>query len=181
MHIGHLNVNGIRSKFAQVEVMLTSKDNDIAIFGVTESKLGPNQPDAFFYIDGYKMYRKDKMESSGGVIIYVRDDIVCNRRKDLENSQLETLLLEVFPKGNESFFVGITYRNPNSNVKWNEDFENQVETFLDEQKEIILLGDFNKDLLNPSVKSQWCDYMTSFGLIQCVEEATRVIKIEVDL
>ena len=51
MHIGHLNVNGIRSKFAQIEVMLNSKDNDIAIFGVTESKLGPNQPDAFFNID----------------------------------------------------------------------------------------------------------------------------------
>lgn len=176
LHIGHLNVNGIRSKFPQVEVMLKSEENDIAIFGVTESKLGPNQPDAFFYIEGYKMYRKDKIESSGGVIIYVRNDIVCNRREDLETDQIEMLLLEVFPKGNKSFIVGITYRNPNSNVKWNEDFENQVEHFLDEQKEIILLGDFNKDLLNPTVKSQWCDYMTSFGLVQCVKEATRVIE-----
>ena len=40
---------------------------------------------------------------------------------------------------------------------------------------MLLLGDFNKDLSNPQVKTQWLDYMNSHGMSQHVKEATRVV------
>ena len=46
---------------------------------------------------------------------------------------------------------------------------------LQEEKEIYLLGDINRDLLNNQVHRAWTDYMEPFGLTQMVSEATRVI------
>ena len=46
---------------------------------------------------------------------------------------------------------------------------------LREDKEIYLMGDINRDLLNDQIKTAWTDYMEPFGLTQLVSEATRVI------
>ena len=75
---------------------------------------------------------------------------------------IETVWVEMFPINSKSFLIGFLYRNPNSKVKWKEDFEAHIENVLDEQKEMILLGDFNKDLFNPQVKANWDDYMAQF-------------------
>ena len=45
---------------------------------------------------------------------------------------------------------------------------------LKEEKEIYLMGDINRDLLNSQVKKAWTEYMEPFGLVQLVTEATRV-------
>ena len=49
-----------------------------------------------------------------------------------------------------------------------------MENVLKEEKEIYLMGDINRDLLNSNVNKAWTDYMEPFGLSQLVSEATRV-------
>ena len=66
------------------------------------------------------------------------------------------------------------YRPPNSTIQWNEIFEENIENVLREEKEIYLMGDINRDLLNKQIKQAWSDYMEPFGLVQMVSEATRV-------
>ena len=66
------------------------------------------------------------------------------------------------------------YRPPNSTVRWNEQFEDCLEKVLQEEKEIYLLGDINRDLLNDQVHKSWADYMEPFGLAQLVREPTRI-------
>ena len=44
---------------------------------------------------------------------------------------------------------------------------------LKEEKEIYLMGDFNRDLLSNQVNKAWTDYMEPFGLFQLVTQATR--------
>ena len=41
-------------------------------------------------------------------------------------------------------------------------------------KNFILLGDFNKDLLNVETDREWGNFTTSLGLKQLVNEPTRV-------
>ena len=83
------------------------------------------------------------------------------------------------PKLRENFlFCSILARpddtSPNSTVQWNEIFEENIENVLREEKEIYLMGDINRDLLNKQIKQAWSDYMEPFGLVQMVSEATRV-------
>lgn len=177
MHIGHLNVRGIRSgkKFDQIKILLRSEENDISMLGLSESKLGCEVPDSFYQIENFQCFRKDKVQGSGGLLIYVKNDVSCKRREDLEHVNFESVWLEVFPKCSKSFLVGHFYRNPQSNITWNETFDDQVEKVMDENKEVFILGDFNKDLLNLQIKQQWLDYINSHGLVQHVGEATRVV------
>ena len=53
-------------------------------------------------------------------------------------------------------------------------FEQFFENVLNEGKEIILLGDFNKDLLNPNAHREWLVLTESLGLSQLVTQPTRV-------
>ena len=78
------------------------------------------------------------------------------------------------PVHSKSFLVGHLYRPPNSTIQWNEIFEESLENVLKEEKEIYLLGDFNRNLLNNQINSAWTDYIGPFGITQLVSEATRV-------
>ena len=145
------------------------------MLGVSESKLGSEIPDSFIQIQNFQCFRKDKMQGSGGLIVYVRNEISCSHRKDLETEHFESMWFEIFPKNSKSFLVGHFYRNPLSTISWNEIFDGQLEKAIEEEKELFLLGDFNKDLLNPQIKQQWIDYMNSHGVTQHVNEPTRVV------
>ena len=107
--------------------------------------------------------------------VYVRNDISSSRRKDVENEHFESIWTEINPKNSKPVLIGHFYRNPVSSISWNENFDDQVEKAAEEEKEIFLLGDFNKDLSNPHIKTQWLDYMNSHGMSQHVNEPTRVV------
>ena len=56
-------------------------------------------------------------------------------------------------------------------------FENIIEKVLQEEKETYILGDFNRDLLNPQIKKSWLEYMEQFGLFQLVKVPTRETEV----
>ena len=111
-------------------------------------------PDNAFIANKYQLFRKDRVltqewqEKGGGLLVFVKDGIKCERRKDLETDEVECLFLEIMLKNSKSFLVGNLYRNPKETVQWNENIENLMEKALCEEKEIYVLGDFNRDLLN---------------------------------
>lgn len=177
MRFGHFNIRGIRSgeKMDQIKLMLQSNENNISMLGVSETKLGSEMPDSFIQIHNFQCFRKDKIKGSGGLVVYVRNEISCSRRKDLENEHFESMWFEVFPTNCKSFLVGHFYRNPLSKIAWNEVFDEQMEKAIEDEKELFLLGDFNRDLLNQQIKQQWLDYMTSHSVTQHVNEPTRVV------
>ena len=63
---------------------------------------------------------------------------------------------------------------PNETVCWNELYDDQFDKILICEKEIYLIGDFNLDLLQESIRKSWLEYMESFGLKQVIEFPTRV-------
>ena len=158
LKIGHLNIQGLQNKFEQVDLLLNNSGNDIHIFGLSETKLKNFHPDSAFTIDNYQLFRKDRFisrerrEQGGGIIVYVKNGVKVERRLDLERNEIECVWLEVSPKKSKSFLVGTLYRHPNEGVLWNEYFEDMMETILANQKEIYLLGDFNRDLINVNIK-----------------------------
>ena len=174
--IGHINIHGLNNKMDQVRLMLSSDQNKIHIFGLSETKLQSFHPDNIYEIDGYqKPFRRDRKEKQGGgILLYAKNGVSCQRRSDLEHENLECIWLEVKPNKSKPFLVGHIYRPPDSGIIWNETFEDCIENVLKEEKELYLLGDVNRDLLNRQIKTSWSEYMEPFGLSQLVSEATRV-------
>ena len=179
LKIGHLNIQGLQNKFEQVDLLQNNSGNEIHIFGLSEIKLKTFHPDSAFIVDNYQLFRKDRFisrerrEQGGGIIVYVKNGVKVERRLDLERNEIECVWLEVSPKKSKSFLVGTLYRHPNEGVQWNEYFEDMMETILANQKEIYLLGDFNRDLINVNTKTAWLEYMEPFGLHQKVNFPTR--------
>lgn len=175
MRIGHLNIQGLSNKIDQVKLMLTSKNNSIHILGLSESKLKDYHSDSVFLIDGYQRpIRKDRLEGGGGIIVYIKEGVVFKRRSDLELNELECVWLEICPTNSSSFLICFMYRHPNARVGWNESFENCLDKIYGVEKELYILGDFNRDLFNTNIKRNWLDFISPFGLHQMVNQATRV-------
>ena len=109
LKMGHLNVQRIQSKIEQIDLLLNSSSNDIQFFGLSESKLNDSHTSKFFNINNFQLFRKDRVisagrpEQGGGVIVYVKDGIKCERRIDLECVNIECIWLEIFPKNNKIF------------------------------------------------------------------------------
>lgn len=174
-HIGHLNIQGFRGKVDQVKLLLTSPNNNIHLFGLSETMLTENQGENFLYINGYeKPFRKDRKAGGGGLLVYVKTGSICKRREDLEIQEIESICLQITPEKAKPYLVGFVYRPPSSHTDWCEYFELQVDKISNEEKEFYILGDINRDLLNDQIKGNWMKFIDSLGMEQLVNEPTRV-------
>ena len=181
INIGHLNVQGIcgdkMSKFSEISAILTAPENSkLHIFGMSETKLKSHKINSIFKVNGFQSpFRKDNNDNGGGgIIVYVREGILAKRREDLETNDIACLWLEICPNNGKSFLVGNMYRPPDTKVEFNDRFEDFIDIVSDQNKEFIILGDFNRNLLNCEIERDWGNFTSSLGLTQLISEPTRV-------
>ena len=80
--------------------------------------------------------------------------------------------IELNSKRASPLLLGFVYRNPTKRVDWTDNFIFLMDAVWLESKEIILLGDFNTDLLKPN-KSR-LQTLEKFHLYQLISTLTRV-------
>ena len=61
--------------------------------------------------------------------------------------------------------MGNLYRPPDSKVEYNDRFEYFMDTVSKEGKELILLGDFNKNLIHEHSDLEWLNFTIALGLM----------------
>ena len=74
-----------------------------------------------YQIPGYKLFRKDREGKGGGVAFYNRNDVMVDRREDLERPDIEGLWLEVPLPKSRSFLTSCFYRPPNLSNHYDKD------------------------------------------------------------
>ena len=171
----HLNANGLlhKNRIDQLRIHLTNKPIDI--LAISETKTDPGIDDSDIDINGYKVYRADRLsDGGGGVAIYVRIDpnIVYKPRPDLQDNDLECLVGEIFLPKSKPILFGAFYRPPSSPVSWQHKLETMTDTITLENKETLFTGDFNVDLLKNEKNLQYLTEVYQFD--QVISEATRV-------
>ena len=82
--ISYLNLNSLKYKIIDQEVLCKAQ---LEIIALSETKLNSEFPDAQFKIDGYHFppFRKDRDGNGGGLMIFVRNDIITRRLQDFES------------------------------------------------------------------------------------------------
>ena len=156
--IAHLNINSIRNK---IDMLSDIVKNKIDILCITETKLDDTFPLSNFLIAGfsppYRMDRTNKGNKGGGLLAYVRSDIPSKLLKVFPGpSEIECLFFEInlFKK---KWILGNFY-NPSKHLI---DAQlNSLGMCLDHYYQlydnIILLGDFNSEITEPSMK-EFCE------------------------
>ena len=157
MSIIHTNIRSYSKNMQSFMILLSDLQYEFDIIGLTEtwqninkkhlitSELLPNYQ-TYEYICGHTQ--------NSGCGLYVKQGIHYDRRDDLScsylenNCEYEILFIEIHCEKSQNMLVGVVYRHPTKNVL---PFLTKLENILDicksEKKEIVLMGDFNLDLL----------------------------------
>ena len=152
----HLNIASLGLHKDELETSLSLLDHKFDVIAITETKIRSGiEPIFDLSLSGYNNpFLTPTERARGGALLYVKNNIDCKRRNDLEqlmykSRKLESVFIETINEGKKNKIYACIYRHPSMEI---EDFnKNYLEPVLlklaSENKIIYLLGDFNIDLL----------------------------------
>ena len=167
--IVHYNVQSLLPKLDNLSIEL--KDFDILTF--SETWLNDSIHSDDLTIPSFsKPERKDRMDGYGGVCIYVKNTLAYKRMEELEFTGIESIWIEVTMK-QLRILVGVFYRPPNSNYEYWSKIDDSIHLAMDSRaNDIIVLGDFNFNMLNHQSSSKISSLCQQLGLFQLIKEPT---------
>lgn len=96
-------------------------------------------------IDGFKIARLYRKHKDGGVcLIYYSEKLHIYEREDLK-SDMEAIWIDLTIRS-QKVLIGCFYRAPDDYGFYNK-FYNSMEGIVKKRKNVVILGDFNSDLL----------------------------------
>ena len=183
LKVFHHNMRGLFSNFVHVQELF-DRCKGVDIMTLSETHIVDRHYDdveGLFIIDGCKFIKRNRKRGlAGGVAVYIKDNILWKRRYDLETNDIESIWLEIFIAKSKSILIATFYRPPGSSVYLPNDFNKTFNDMLlngtKENKEIIILGDFNADYLKPNDNKEIKGIFQLFGFKQLIKTATRITK-----
>ena len=178
LKISHINVNGLLNKLLDIKALLFSIKFDI--LAITESHLSEDISDDEIAITGYKTARRDRNDGrkGGGTVIYFAEYLDAYERQDIDvNNSLEAAWIDV-TVASQRLLVASIYRPPDNTTFLNQ-FSSTLDRIWMKRTNIILLGDFNFNLLpnaQDTNSSIWKfrQLLNKFNLKNVINKATRI-------
>ena len=179
--IGHLNINSMRNKFSSLQQTVLSK-TDILL--LSETKIDDSFPNSQFYAEGFKMYRKDRTKTGGGLLLYVNENLpgkIINSYKFKENSEI---IVFEFSVSNKKWLLLGNYRPPSQNdLSFISELNLALNFFSPIYENFVLLGDFSLSTENPNLKNFICssDFKSLIDWSSCHYQLTNPTCIDLIL
>ena len=179
----HLNISSLSYYIDEMNLLLSEIVHEPKIIAISESRIRKNkEPLSVIDIPGYDYEFTATEGEKGGTLNYISQDLTYKNRSDLnisEVKQLESTFIEVVNETRMNSIVGCTYKHPNMPItEFISDFLEALLTKISlEKKEVILLGDYNINLLNyesDKNTSKFLELMLSFSLIPRIMNPTRI-------
>ncbi len=174
----HVNINSLKKeRKAPIDYFKDILLNGFSdVLCISESKLDESISDHDLECSpSFKLHRQDRDSNSGGLCLWIRADIPHQRMKDLEFTEksihIETMVFEL-RINKEIWYLVLAYKNPKvQNITFITYLSKLYESIFVQGKEIMLLGDFNIDMLisDNTLKNDLCDI---YALSNIVKEPT---------
>ena len=162
MVIASLNINSLLLHKDEVSSFINEKG--IHVLALNETKVERKMGNNLLNINGYKIEREDRNNRGGGVAIYVKSSINYARRKDIPLDGLELVCIEIKPVNASPFIIIAWYRPPRDPISTFDNLEKVLQYLENDNKEIILIGDTNCNLLHQEdLQSSYSDLAPAFG------------------
>ena len=150
----HLNIASLSLHFENLDSALCSLDKQFDVIGISETRIQSiTGSSSNLNISGFSFEDSPTECSAGGTGLYISENLVYERRSDLEmykKNELESTFIEIIYKESSNIIVSCIYRHPSMPLnEFNDDFLQPLITKLsaEHNKRIYLMGDFNVDLL----------------------------------
>jgi hypothetical protein len=127
-----------------------------------------------FHLPGFTSYHKLRHNQKGGGILFYLKENIAVQVIDIEIKECESLILTA-NLGSKTVLIINIYRPPHRNKK---DFLTSLESFIEgrNEKQIILLGDFNLNLKckRDLTVAAYKNILASSGFMTCINKTTRL-------
>ena len=176
-----LNARSIINKRNELNIMVD--DIKPHIIGITESWANNDITDAELRLEGYVMFRKDRVgRRGGGVLLYIKETIAAYEVQLQEEADCNEAIWCKLVTGHTTVTIGVVYRCPNITIQNNDKIHNAISEVS--KGDCIIMGDFNHgnikwdSLQSTGVEDQkfWYLVQDSF-LTQHVLEPTRAARV----
>ena len=135
-----LNSRSIINKKSELNIMVD--DIKPHIIGITESWANNDITDAELGLEGYVMFRKDRIgKRGGGVLLYIKETIPAYEVQLQEEADCKEALWCNLVTGHTKITIGVVYRCPNITIQNNEKIHNAISEVC--KGDCIIMGDFN--------------------------------------
>lgn len=181
----HLNIRSFLANIDEAKVDLLDGLLDIVAF--SETWLHSQCSNNLLQVTGYNLFRHDrktvaqngKVKRGGGIAVYIRDefDVRLWPSLNVSNADLELLCISCKLGNNKRINLLVTYRPPTGKLQSAIDMltGNIAELRSLTSGEVVVIGDFNVDLLSNNVQSRnLATFAVSSGVSQLIECPTRI-------
>lgn len=176
LKIFYTNVRSLRTNFDMVKLCLYNSKINYHVIVLSESWVSRHEFDMYNLVNYTGVLQERCHGRSGGIAVYVRNDVICSFKKYADNNH-ESILIKVKTE-NSMVNLLCTYRNCNTSVY---DYLNFLEVL--KGKFDVLVGDINQNILpdNHGVisndSSYYMQYLESNGYVSHVNVPTRVTDV----
>ena len=166
----HLNISSINKHLDNFLTLLHSLQHHFKVIAITETRISKSNSHLSYDIQDYHCYSTPTEAQAGGTSLYVSNTLNSTPRTDLDkilykSKILESTFAEIDLPKQSNIIVGSIYKHPSLNIS---EFDcNYIQPLLDkiskENKTIILLGDFNINLLHSSTDPNISNFLDTLG------------------
>ena len=90
------NVRELTNKVDEIQQI--AELNSISTICITETWLSPNVPDSCVSIPVYNLFRKDRINTGGGVCIYLDHKVPCKLLESFNQDEVESIWISMRPQ-----------------------------------------------------------------------------------
>ena len=174
----HLNARSLLNKIEHIVTLTHIINVDIDVIAISETwenKLNSE----LLSIPGYNKCSKHRPndEKGGGVALFVNETLDYSVLK-FESKTFESVFIELKAQNNGRTIIGAIYRPPGGNfIKFNEEYDSMLTKLIGKKnKNIVIAGDFNINLLNHSHHSEtenFLNIMYAHKMLPAIKRPTR--------
>ena len=163
--ICHLNINSIGNKFDRLDEIVKPFD----IFFIAESKLDSTFSSNQLSIRDYKVFRRNRDRSGAGLILYIKENILCKPLTDHSVlSDLELMVSELHQSKSKWLLLGI-YKPPSQNdIEFLNRTSSVIDYYLRMYENILAIGDFKLSVNNRDLEA----FMKTYDFSSLIKKPT---------
>ena len=173
--IAQLNITSLTKHIDELRILITEMNFDILC--INETRIDKTIKNSEIGLQGYDLTRRDRNRRGGGVAIYIRNTIPYVERSTIIPENVEAVCIEVRKPNAKPILISTWYRQPNSNSEILDSFEIFLQNIDKENKEIIITGDFNIDLMPSETENSKAnrlkELLNTYQLSQLIKKPTR--------
>ena len=181
----HLNISSLQKHHDNLTSLLSRLNHSFDILAISETRCKAKIDGSDLTINGFKSFDTPAVSAVGGTALFISKSLSSKPREDLskliysDSGNLESTFAEISLKNRKNYIVGCIYKHPLFKVDlFNEYYLTPLlKKACQENKHLILLGDFNIDLLTCSTEishSKFLDTLGAFQILPTITLPTRV-------